>query len=449
MHAEFRTRLEATPREVLDWHLRPGAFERLVPPWERVEVAGRTGAIDDGGEVTLRVGFGPFSLDWVARHRDFRPGESFVDDQVRGPFARWTHTHRVESDGDGAVLVDSVDYDLPFGPLGRLAAPFVERRLAKMFEHRHRTTQQDLEGAGPRMRVAVTGASGLLGSALVARLGTRGHDPVTLVRRAASGPDEIRWDPGTEALDAEALEGVDAVVHLAGENVAGGRWTPERKARIRASRTQGTRLVAETLARMTKPPRVLVCASAVGYYGDTGSAVVDESAPPGSDFLAEVCQAWEASAAPARAAGIRVVHLRFGVILTPGGGALAKMLTPFRMCAGGVIGSGDQLMSWISLDDACGAVFHALTNEELVGPVNAVAPAPVTNRTFTKALGAALGRPTVLPMPAFAARLAFGEMADAMLLASCGARPSRLVDTGYTFQDPDLEPCLRRLLGRD
>jgi uncharacterized protein (TIGR01777 family) len=237
-------------------------------------------------------------------------------------------------------------------------------------------------------------------------------------------------------------------VHLAGENVAAGRWNDARKLRIRSSRVDGTRMLAAALAQMERPPRALITASAVGYYGDRGDAWMDERSAPGTGFLAEVCRAWEAATEPARSAGIRVAHLRFGVVLSAAGGALKRMLLPFKLGAGGVLGSGDQYMSWISIDDAVGAIVHAVAERSIAGPVNAVAPAPVTNREFTQALGRVLRRPTVFPMPAFAARLAFGEMADEMLLASTRVRPSRLEETGYRFEHTSVEQALRHVLGR-
>jgi uncharacterized protein len=269
-----------------------------------------------------------------------------------------------------------------------------------------------------------------------------------LVRSGGSSEGSVAWDPDAGTIDAAGLDGVDAVVHLAGEGIASGRWTDERKRRIRESRVKGTRLVAETLAAMPRKPRVLVCASAVGFYGARGDEGLDESSAPGTGFLSDVCREWEAAADPARAAGIRVAHLRFGVVLSPKGGALAKMLPPFRMGVGGRLGSGAQWMSWISLDDAIGAVLHALSNDAIAGPVNAVAPNPVTNASFTKTLGGVLGRPTIFPMPASAARLAFGEMADHLLLTGQKVLPRRLLETGYRFRHPGLEEALRHLLGR-
>ena len=297
------------------------------------------------------------------------------------------------------------------------------------------------------MRILVSGSTGLVGSALIPALVSGGHEVVRLVRSQASPPDRaIRWDPASGFVDSARLEGIEGVVHLAGESIASGRWTEAKKSRIRDSRVLGTRLLSEALARAAAPPRVMACASAIGFYGDRGDERLTEASPAGQGFLPDVCREWEAAARPAEESGIRVVSLRFGVILSRWGGALARMLTPFRLGAGGRIGSGRQHMSWIAVDDAVGAIGHALT-QSLAGPINVVSPQPITNLEFTRALGRALSRPTILPMPALAAKLAFGEMAEALLLASARVEPARLAGSGFRFRHPELGAALRHVLG--
>lgn len=302
------------------------------------------------------------------------------------------------------------------------------------------------------MRILVTGASGLVGSALLPALTASGHGVGRFVRLGPHRPTgavaagDVEWDLATGHIDSARIEGTDAVVHLAGANIAGERWTDAFKGRIRHSRIDGTRILAETLARLDKPPRVLVQASAVGYYGNRGDEILSEASRHGEGFLPAVCVAWEAAAAPAAQRGVRVVFLRFGVVLSARGGALPKMLPAFRLGMAGVIGDGRQWMPWLSLEDAVGVVRHAIDNTALAGPVNAVAPEPVTNRVFTKTLGRALGRPTFLPLPAFMARLALGEMADALLLSSARAIPARLRASGYTWRHGDLDGALRAAL---
>jgi len=297
------------------------------------------------------------------------------------------------------------------------------------------------------MRTLVTGSTGLIGSALVQTLASRHYDVHRLVRSAPQpGRPEIRWDPGTGQIRSAELEGFEAVVHLAGENLAQGRWTETVKQRIRQSRVQSTRLLGETLARLRRRPRVLVSASAVGYYGDRGEELLDESSSPGSGFLADLCREWEAATEPAAAAGIRVVLMRTGIVLARHGGALRKMLPLFRLGLGGRLGSGRQYMSWITLHDQIEAIEYILINEAIAGPVNLVSPQPVNNREFTRALGRVLRRPTILPVPAMVLRLAFGQMADEALLASARVMPRRLSAAGYRFADPELEPALREVL---
>lgn len=298
------------------------------------------------------------------------------------------------------------------------------------------------------MQIAVTGCHGLVGSALLPILAAGGHRVTHVVRGQARRDCETSWDPAHGLGQPDRLEDMDAVVHLAGESIAAGRWTPERKAAIRQSRVEGTRRLSENLARLAQPPRGLVCASAVGYYGDRGEESLREESSPGHGFLAEVCQEWEASAEPAVRAGVRVVHLRFGMILSPTGGALKRMLLPFRLGLGGAIGTGRQFLSWIAIDDAIGAIIHALSTESLRGPVNVVAPTAITNTEFARVLGRVLSRPAVARLPAVAVRIVFGEMAEELLLASARVLPARLQDSGFAFRFPELEGALRHLLGR-
>ncbi len=298
------------------------------------------------------------------------------------------------------------------------------------------------------MHILVSGASGLIGSALTPCLEAAGHRVTRLVRgRARPGWGEVAWEPEAGRLPLPALEGVDAVVHLAGEGIAG-RWTADKKRRIYDSRVHGTQIVCEALRQVVKPPKTFVCASAIGYYGNRGERLLLEESRAGEDFLARVCVDWEAAAAPAAERGIRVVSLRLGMVLSSTGGALGQMLPPFRLGFGGVLGGGAQYMSWIALDDVVGAISHVLTTESLHGAVNLVAPEAVSNRGFTKTLGRVLRRPTAFAVPAFAARLLFGEMADALLLASTRVEPGKLNASGYTFRYPELEVALRHVLGK-
>jgi uncharacterized protein (TIGR01777 family) len=295
------------------------------------------------------------------------------------------------------------------------------------------------------MRILVSGSTGLIGSAFIRAASAAKHTTVPLVRKSGI-TSSVYWDPESGTIDSAALEGIEAVVHLAGESIAGRRWTAVQKKRILDSRVKGTELLASALARMNPRPRVMISSSAIGYYGDCGDRRLTESSPAGSDFLASVCREWERATAAASGAGIRVVLLRTGLVLAKEGGALAKMVTPFKLGVGGRIGSGRQYMSWIDLDDEVNVILHCIQNESMQGPVNSAGPSAVTNAEFTRTLGRALSRPAVLPLPAFAARAMFGEMADALLLSSQRVEPTRLLASGYAFRHTNLEQTLRRIL---
>jgi uncharacterized protein (TIGR01777 family) len=297
------------------------------------------------------------------------------------------------------------------------------------------------------MKVLIAGASGLVGSALVPKLEAEGAKVTRLVRSSPSGAGEIEWHPNNDQIDAIQLEGFDAIMNFAGENVAAGRWTDEQKKKIHDSRVNGTHLLSEAIGKLKKRPAVFLCASATGIYGDRGDELLDEESDSGGGFLAGVCREWEEATEPAIRAGVRTVNLRFGPILAREGGMLAKLLTPFKMGMGGKVGSGKQYISWVAIDDAIEAIKLALHNQSLRGPLNIVSPNPITNEAFTKTLGHVLSRPTALAMPAFAVRLAFGEMADEVLLVSQRVTPKKLSDAGYQFQYPELEEALRKNLG--
>ena len=299
------------------------------------------------------------------------------------------------------------------------------------------------------MKILVSGSHGLVGKALIQSLTTDGHEVMKLVRRArAFGAPEVEWHPNQGQIDAQHLEGFDVVVHLAGESIASGRWTDSKKRAIRESRVKGTSLLSEALAQLSRPPSVFISASAIGFYGDRGDELLTEQSAPGKDFLSSVCVEWENATKPAMEKGIRTIHTRFGVILDTDGGALAQMLTPFRMGIGGRVGSGKQWMSWIALGDVVNGLKFLIADKPVNGAVNFVAPNPVTNAEFTKTLGRVLSRPTIFPIPAFGARLAFGELADALLLSSQRVDPSVLSEQGFLFSWPTLEPALRHVLNR-
>ena len=441
---------------VFDWHMRPGALERLIPPWEHIKIEKRTGTPADGGHIRFKLSRGPTELTWEVKHTNYEEGRLFSDEQTRGPFTRWLHTHRFEVVGEGRSTVeDHVSWELPMGMAGKLLGDStVEHELERLFTFRHHRLESDLAridryGGPTPLRVGVTGSSGLIGQALCHTLTTGGHDVVRLVRkRSSTGPD-VFWDPADEAIDAGRLEGLDAVVHLAGEPLLGLRWTHDKKRRIRESRVHGTEFLARALAGLRRPPRVLVCASAVGFYGDRGNAVLTEESKPGKGFLADLCQAWENASRPAARMGIRVVNLRIGLVLTPLGGALGTMLLPFKVGVGGRLGSGHQYVSWIDHDDLLSLIFHVIRTDSIRGAVNATSPLAVPNSTFTGTLGRVLRRPTLLPIPSLAVKALFGEMGKETLLASARAQPAVAEETGFEFRYPGLEESLLYQLGRE
>ena len=452
-----RTRLSHAVRDVFAWHMRPGALERLIPPWEKVTIESREGTPATGGRVSFRVRRGPTEIRFEVLHTDFEQYLLFREEQVRGPFTRWVHTHRFEPEsGGGCTVEDHVDWELPMGAAGRLlGGSSVESELERVFTFRHRRLQNDLDrivryGGGTPLRIAVTGSSGLIGGALCHVLTTGGHEVVRLVRsKKKLTSKDVLWDPIRGEMDEDGLEGLDAVVHLAGEPLLGLRWTEEKKKRIRASRVEGTDHLSRALARLRRPPKVLVCGSAVGFYGDRRDQVLNERAKQGRGFLAELCGAWEEAARPAARMGIRVVNLRTGLTLTPQGGALGTMLLPFKIGVGGRLGSGRQYVSWIDLDDLLSLILHVIHTPSIHGPVNATAPYPVPNASFTGTLGRVLERPTFIPVPGLAVQALFGEMGKEMLLQGQRVLPEVAEKTGFEFMYPGLEESLRHQLGRE
>jgi hypothetical protein len=439
----------AVPVETLfAWHARAGAFERLNPSFDPVEVEERSGGLEVGARTVIRLKVGPVSQRLVSVHTAYEPGRLFRDEQESGPFAKWVHTHRFEPDGPNAsIMRDEIEYDLPMGALGAaLGDRFARSTLERTFGYRHTVLEYDLArhakyAARPRMIVALTGASGLIGSALKAFLTTGGHE-VRVVARRGNVPDPT------------ALEGADAVVNLAGAGVADERWSEARKALLTDSRVQFTRTLVRAMGTLRSPPKVWIQGSAIGVYGDRGDDVLTEVSAPGANgnrgaaFLARLCAEWEVEGAKAEALGARVVMLRTGLVQTANGGALAKLMVPFKAGAGGPVGTGRQWQSCISLEDELGLILHALFTDTVRGPLNAVCPEPVTNTDYGQTLGQVLSRPALMPLPGFAMRAVFGELADGALLASQRVMPTMAQQTGFEFLHPTLERALRFTLGR-
>ncbi|CAN5518438.1 TIGR01777 family oxidoreductase [soil metagenome] len=451
--ANSESEMPVSAAELYAWHGRPGAFSRLTPPWERAELIHSSGPWAEGTRWTIRTKIlGPLKLNWIAEHHSFIQGRQFCDRQIHGPFAEWNHTHRFVPVGDSSRLEDNVEYQLPFGPVSFQMRSMIRRKLEIMFAYRHRVTAEDLRRHqqfqhAPRLTVAITGSRGLIGTQLTSFLTSGGHRVIRFISGSFTRPSfddgtEWRaWNP-KEPLPPGEFDGVDAVINLAGDNIASGRWTTAKKAKLRESRVIPTRHLATAVTRDRVP--TFLSGSALGIYGNRGDEVLNEDNTTGTGFLAELAKKWEESA---KAEG-RVVTLRTGIVLSPQGGALAKQLLPFRLGGGAVLGNGNQFLPWIDLQDIVYTIHHALLTPTLFGPVNLCVPQAVTNREFSRTLARVLNRPLLLTVPGFALRLLFGEMAEEALLASMNAVPAKLLASGFTFAQPTLETSLRTMLGK-
>lgn len=461
----FRLWLPMPTSALFRWHTTPSVMERLTPPRIVFKKIVREGTLSEGGTVTLTFNWGWLPISWQLKQSEWNENHLFSDEQIKGPFHFWRHRRHFEKGATdrSCCLVDELTYSPPLGGVGKLLfGSFLTKKLNKLFAFRHRTTIYDLSLhnkykspilGGKAMTIAITGSHGLIGEALTTFLLSAGFSVRRLVRadspnnpEGVEGVGRATWLSTDGKVQKEALQGADVIIHLAGENIADGKWGSKKSKKIRQSRIDTTKALAEVLAQNPGGAKLLIGASAVGFYGDCGQEKVDESHSVGSGFLAEVCSDWEAATQPAAAAGIRVVNLRLGAVLSPKSGALKRMLTPFSLGLGGTIGTGKQCMSWIDIDDVLAIVLHIIATEGLRGPVNAVSPYPVTNYTFTKVLGRHLHRPTLFAIPAIVARLVFGKMAKEVLLSSCRAAPSKLTATGYQFLYPTLDESLDHLL---
>jgi len=430
----------------------------MIPTWREVQIEKEPFPLTEGARVALRVRQFGFWLRWEFELQNVLASKGFTDKQLQGPFSDWQHTHGFSSlstnNGESCVLEDKIEYEYPMGPVGDVVVGRgVQHELEAVFQARHVRLAQDLyrhkhEGPGEAMRIGITGASGMIGTALSNFLQTGGHEVVRIVRgQTRPHETDVHWDPSRGTIDSDRLEGLDAVVHLAGAGIAEGRWTQKRKKLIRTSRVGGTLLLCNALASLKNPPKALVSASAIGYYGDRDEPV-DENNGPGRGFLADVCVEWEAATAAAVEAGIRVTNPRIGVVLSPQGGVLASMKMPAMWGLLGPIGSGEQGMSMIGLDDLVYMLHHAILCEDLEGPFNAVCPESLTQREFARTLGEVLHRPSRLPMPTPLVQMIFGEMGERLMLEGAHVRPTRVCESGFRYSQPAIEETLRLQLGR-
>lgn len=461
---EWSSEFPCSPEKLFGYHANPGAIDRLIPPWEKIALLQRGKSIDIGAEVVLQQRLGPLRLKWLARHTNLDAPHSFQDTQISGPFAFWQHDHLVEAvDRDQSRLRDRIRFDLPYAPLSNIALPMVRNMLRRMFVYRHETTRRDLELhdflatwlPGRTLQIGITGSSGLIGSRLAALASVLGHRVVRIVRpesRPSSNElgclgESVVWDRQTGFSHPDAMQNLDAVIHLGGFGIAERRWTEDTKRKIRSSRVDGTLALVKALTNLASPPKALVCASGVGIYGDCGERECVESSPPADVFLGQVAKDWEAAAMTFESSGGRVAIGRLAMVLHPHEGALAKMLPLFRWGLGGRVGSGRQYWSWIHVDDAVAAFLFLAACPDASGPYNFASPHCTTNREFTRTLAQSLSRPAWFPAPAPALRIALGEMADPLLLASTRALPQRLEQMHFPFRARRLEDALAQLLG--
>lgn len=434
------------------WHCQPGAFERLAPAWQKLALAGEHSALEDGSEVCFHLQKGPIRLKWRARLGPVEPPRRFVDTQVEGPFAFWQHAHEMIGESEGrSKLVDTVTYALPAGLGG--VPPFkglARKEIERLFAFRHRRMTMDLERhpgelPGRGKIVLISGSTGLIGRRMVPYLRSLGYAVRGLTRGKGAGW-LYHWEPSSGSVDPEAFQDVDAVIHLAGENIASGRWTAARRQRIMDSRVSGTRTLVDAMTNAQKRPSVFISASGVNFYG-SGPERKTEDLPAGGGFLAEVCRRWEEEALKAREHGIRTVCLRTGIVLDPLGGALAKMLPVFKLGLGGRIGSGQQAFPWIAMDDLLDIYERAIRDVDLSGPVNAVHPERTDQLGFSRTLAAVLKRPAFMPVPAFAVRTVLGQMGEETLLADLPVEPAVLESEGHAFRFDSLRAALSFMLG--
>lgn len=448
--------LPVSCEEAFAWHERPGALERMLPPWDSFKILDQQGTLSNGGTFKVRAKIGFLKTSFLLQHQNYVRNVQYEDVQLKGLFSSWKHRYQFEKmDEKKSKLTTHIEYALPVGFLSHLVNETVlEQKLDKLFAYRHRTLINDLFlhslYSKKKLTILVTGSTGFVASALIPFLTAGGHKVLKLQRKAenSASTDHITWDPATSTFqNSERLEHVDAVVHLAGANIAEKKWSAKRKKVLIESRVSFTKALCKALVTLKNPPKTLITASGMGIFGNRDrDDILTEDSKMGEGFLADLAHDWELACEEARKSGMRVVNLRFGAILSPAGGMLKKLITPFQFFLGGPIGSGKQFMPWISLTDVLGLILFSLASEVVTGPVNALSPGIVTNEQFCNTLAQVLDKPNAFRVPECAIKLLLGEMGETLLLYSQNARPEKSLKYGYEFLHRDLEDTLRYYL---
>lgn len=449
-----KSTFSASAQSLYSYHAQAGALERLIPPWDKVTILKRHGGLGEGGRTSLQLHIGPFSTQFEAHHLKAIEGVMFEDIQHKGPFQYWHHNHHFEDTPKGGLLTDHVRYQLPFH---KLLPPFIKNyisnNLDRTFKYRHKIIENDLKrhsqySTKKPLTFLISGASGVLGKELIPFLTVGGHKVWTLVRRKPRpNSQEIFWDPVEGTIDIEAIPRIDTVIHLAGEYIGLGRWSDNKKREVIESRKRGTDLLATTIAGLKEPPSVFLSSSAIGYYGDCKTTLIDEAHHRGHGFMAEVCDTWEKATQPAIDAGIRTVQLRMGVALSARGGALQRLLQIAPIGFPKSLGNGKQFTSWISSGDMLAAMLHCICTESISGPINIAAPNPVTNEELLYTLARLKKKPIFPRVPPSYLTFFYGEMAREIALSSCRVSAQKLINSGFVFEHNTLEEAIKSQLG--
>lgn len=460
-----QSKIDSPVEDVFSYHLHSGSLTRLIPPWSIFRVLQESDQLKNESLAILQLKIGPIKIKWISQHQGYIENVQFQDEMKHGPFQKWLHTHSFWPDPDGKCLMqDRIQYSI-FPILNNFA--FVNKRLQnylnRFFEYRHELLKNDFKlsrqiSQYKNKKVLVSGSSGLIGSALIPLLKTVGnHDVIRMIRPTSlsfpltgsvlNNSDKITWDPSVESIDLRSMEGFDTIIHLGGSNILG-RWTKSRKQVIRKSRLQSTKLICESILRLQKPPSTFICASAIGYYGNRGEEILTEDSVAGSGYLADLCEDWEDLSKPLISEGIRVIHLRFGLVLTPQGGLLSKLVIPSLLRTALKIKDENPFLSWISIEDAIRIILFAMSHNKIAGPINVVSPKPVRMVEFVKAVSTVFKVKFTLALNKNLVKLAIGEALNEVILSSSFVLPKKISSFGYLYVNSDLEQCLHSLLGR-